>query len=58
MSMATEERKPRVNAVICNTVNQDGTVCRGVCYAYKSKVMVTYFRCVCCLRTKKVARPS
>jgi hypothetical protein len=57
MLMAAEERKPRVNAVICNTMNQDGSRCVGVCIAYKSHPLVTYYRCECCLRTKKVTRP-
>lgn len=57
MLMASEDRKPRIGAIICNTSNQDGSVCRGVCYAYKSKSLFTYFRCECCQRTKKVARP-
>lgn len=57
MLMASEERKPRVGAIICNAMNQDGSQCQGICIAYKTHPMVTYYRCECCLRTKKVTRP-
>lgn len=57
MAMASEDRKVRVNAIICNRQNQDGSICRGVCFAYKTHVLVTYCRCETCLRTKKVTRP-
>ena len=52
-----DEKRPRIGAIVCNTVNKDGTVCSGVCYAYSSHALVTYCRCEVCNRTKKVTRP-
>lgn len=58
MVVMSEPKRPRIGAIICNTQQPDGTVCRGVCYAYSSPARVTYCRCEVCGKTKKVSRPA